>query len=83
MLDIIERAFELDDRKVTYVRLDGSMNQQKRAQAVSGFTTDPSISVMLVSLKAGGVGLNLTAASVVFLVDPWWNPSTEDQAIDR
>src|SRR5205814_4552673 len=47
------------------------------------FQTDPACPLFLISLKAGGVGLNLTAADSVFLLDPWWNPATEAQAIDR
>ena len=50
---------------------------------VAQFQNDPAIKTFLISLKAGGVGLNLTAADYVYLVDPWWNPATEDQAIDR
>jgi SNF2 family DNA or RNA helicase len=60
------------------------MNRQQRANAVEEFS-NPSggTDIMLISLRAGGVGLNLTAASAVILVDPWWNPAIEDQAIDR
>ncbi len=47
------------------------------------FQTDPACGVFLISLKAGGLGLNLTAAEYVFLLDPWWNPAVEAQAIDR
>jgi SNF2 family DNA or RNA helicase len=50
---------------------------------VKSFQEDPRVSVMLLSLKAGGTGLNLTAADHVFLLDPWWNPAAEDQAADR
>ena len=50
---------------------------------VERFQTDPKINLFLISLKAGGVGLNLTAAGYVFLLDPWWNPAVEAQAIDR
>jgi SNF2 family DNA or RNA helicase len=55
----------------------------KRAEVVGAFTDDPRPCVFLVSLKAGGTGLNLTAASYVVLFDPWWNPAVEAQAIDR
>jgi SNF2 family DNA or RNA helicase len=56
---------------------------QNRAEVVQGFQTDSQPSVFLLSLKAGGSGLNLTAASYVILYDPWWNPAVENQAIDR
>jgi SNF2 family DNA or RNA helicase len=56
---------------------------QKREQVVADFQNDPEPGVFLVSLKAGGTGLNLTAASYVVLFDPWWNPAVEAQAIDR
>lgn len=56
---------------------------QNRAEIVNGFQNDPNPSVFLLSLKAGGSGLNLTAASYVILYDPWWNPAVENQAIDR
>src|SRR5690606_14821816 len=66
---------------VPYVSLTGGT--RRREQVVATFQEDPKVRVFLVSLKAGGTGLNLTAADVVYLVDPWWNPSLEDQAIDR
>ena len=56
---------------------------QKREQVVAAFQNDPEPCVFLISLKAGGTGLNLTAASYVVLFDPWWNPAVEAQAIDR
>src|SRR4029077_3446475 len=62
-------------------QLDGTTRD--RDAVVTRFQGDPACDVLLVSLKAGGVGLNLTAAEYVFLLDPWWNPSTEAQAIDR
>ena len=71
----------LDDERITYEYLDG--RTRDRAQRVSRFETDPDCSVFLISLKAGGVGLNLTSAEYVFLLDPWWNPAVEAQAIDR
>ena len=64
-----------------YVRLDGSTRD--RAAVVERFQTDDDVSVFLISLKAGGTGLNLTAADHVFLFDPWWNPAVEEQAFDR
>ncbi|PHH78726.1 hypothetical protein CDD80_6361 [Ophiocordyceps camponoti-rufipedis] len=64
-------------------RYDGGMSGDARATAARSFSTDPRVRVMLVSLKAGNAGLNLTAASTVIIVDPFWNPYTEMQAIDR
>ncbi|NXW10518.1 HLTF factor, partial [Fregetta grallaria] len=68
-----------------FTRLDGSMAQKKRVEAIQCFQSSQagSPTVMLLSLKAGGVGLNLTAASRVFLMDPAWNPAAEDQCFDR
>jgi superfamily II DNA or RNA helicase len=63
--------------------LDGSTPPAERAQLVQRFQEDPAQQVFLISLKAGGVGLTLTAADYVYLLDPWWNPAAEDQAIDR
>lgn len=79
MLDIFEK--ELVSRGITFVRLDGST--KNRQEVVDQFNNDDKIKVFLISLKAGGVGLNLTAASAVFLYDPWWNPMAEQQAVDR
>lgn len=72
---------DLDNEGVTYNYLDGST--KNRQEQVDTFQNDPSIQVFLISLKAGGVGLNLTAADYVFILDPWWNPAVENQAIDR
>jgi superfamily II DNA or RNA helicase len=71
----------LDADGVTYEYLDG--RTRDRQARVERFQTDPACKLFLVSLKAGGVGLNLTAAEYVFLLDPWWNPAVEAQAIDR
>ncbi len=79
MLDLLEP--KLAERGHRFLRLDGSTVD--RAGAVERFQEDPAVSVFLVSLKAGGVGLNLTAADHVFLFDPWWNPAVEEQAFDR
>ncbi|KAK1303788.1 hypothetical protein QJS10_CPB11g02334 [Acorus calamus] len=68
---------------VKYRRLDGTMSLASRDRAVKDFTNDPEVVVMIMSLKAGNLGLNLVAASYVILLDLWWNPTTEDQAIDR
>nr|XP_046213199.1 helicase-like transcription factor isoform X2 [Oncorhynchus gorbuscha] len=68
-----------------FVRLDGTMSQKRRAQVIQEFQSDAPGSplIMLLSLKAGGVGINLSAASRVFLMDPAWNPAAEDQCVDR
>jgi SNF2 family DNA or RNA helicase len=79
LLDRVEPAMEAAGLK--YVRLDGSTRD--RAGVVAEFQDPGGPPVMLVSLKAGGTGLNLTAADHVFLLDPWWNPAVEDQAADR
>jgi SNF2 family DNA or RNA helicase len=68
-------------QNIGFVRLDGSTVD--REAVVGTFQADDGPPVMLLSLKAGGIGLNLTAADHVFLVDPWWNPAVEDQAADR
>lgn len=66
-----------------YVYLDGKMNQEQRQSAVETFQKVDTCRVFLISLKAGGTGLNLTAADYVYILDPWWNPAAEAQAIDR
>ena len=71
----------LDAEGKTYAYLDGSTKD--RAAEVERFQNDKSVNIFLISLKAGGVGLNLTAADYVFLLDPWWNPAVEAQAVDR
>ncbi|OOG78836.1 DEAD/DEAH box helicase [Algoriphagus sp. A40] len=76
----IVRAY-LDENKIPYAYLDGA-TKDRQAQ-VEKFQNDENIKVFLISLKAGGVGLNLTKAEYVFLLDPWWNPAVEAQAIDR
>ncbi|XP_062324767.1 helicase-like transcription factor [Osmerus eperlanus] len=75
----------LREHGFSYVRLDGSLSQKRRAQVIQEFQSSAPDSplVMLLSLKAGGVGLNLTAASQVFMMDPAWNPAAEDQCVDR
>lgn len=79
MLNLIEP--HLDSSNVPYVRLDGSTRD--RGGVVTRFQQTDGPPVMLVSLRAGGTGLNLTEADNVFLVDPWWNPAVEEQAADR
>ncbi len=71
----------LDDEKIEYAYLDGST--KKRQEQVELFQNNEHIQIFLISLKAGGLGLNLTAADYVFILDPWWNPAIEAQAIDR
>ena len=79
MLDLIKK--ELEKLHIKHEYLDGQTTD--RQQRVDNFQTDDTCRVFLISLKAGGVGLNLTAADYVYLVDPWWNPAVEQQAIDR
>lgn len=79
MLSLIGKRVK--DKGWNSVYLDGQT--QNREKVVFQFQEDPAISFFLISLKAGGVGLNLTAADYVFLYDPWWNHAVEDQAIDR
>jgi non-specific serine/threonine protein kinase len=81
MLQLIKTA--LQQKNISFAYLDGSTPAVKRKEAVDNFQNDTSIKVFLISLKAGGVGLNLTAADYVYIVDPWWNPAAEQQAIDR
>lgn len=79
LLDLLEPG--LREREIDWLRLDGSTRD--RGGVVSGFQSDDGPPVMLLSLRAGGTGLNLTAADHVFLLDPWWNPAVEQQAADR
>ena len=72
---------QLNERKLTYEYLDG--HTKDREARVARFQSDESCRLFLISLKAGGVGLNLTAADYVFILDPWWNPAAEAQAVDR
>ncbi|HVU17068.1 MAG TPA: DEAD/DEAH box helicase [Candidatus Didemnitutus sp.] len=74
---------ELEREGVTVCQLDGSMSPRARQAEVDRFAADASIPVLLISLKAGGTGLNLTAADTVVHYDPWWNPAAEAQATDR
>ena len=79
LLDIVRER--LAESRVTYEYLDGATRDRQRR--VERFQNDAGCGVFLISLKAGGLGLNLTAAEYVFLLDPWWNPAVEAQAIDR
>eukprot|EP01083_Nonionella_stella_P075343 204801_1 len=81
MLDIIQN--ELERNRYQYCRLDGKMTVQKRNKSIHKLNHDPRCWIMLISLKAGGVGLNLVAANHVIMTDIWWNPAIEDQAFDR
>lgn len=81
MLHLISK--ELKKADIPFCYLDGKTAAAKRKAEVTRFQENESIKVFLISLKAGGVGLNLTAADYVYLVDPWWNPAAEQQAIDR
>ncbi|KAF9437261.1 hypothetical protein BGZ76_001426 [Entomortierella beljakovae] len=81
LLNIIERP--LKDEGIRFLRYDGTMRPEKRDEAVRTMTNDPTYPLMLISLKCGSLGLNLVSANHVVLMDPWWNPSLENQAIDR
>lgn len=81
MLQLIKKEF--DEAGIQYCYLDGSTALPKRKEQVEKFQENENVKAFLISLKAGGVGLNLTMADYVYIVDPWWNPAAEQQAIDR
>lgn len=81
MLGLIRE--KLNELGIKYQYFDGSTPVKDREAAIKSFQNDEECRVFLISLKAGGVGLNLTAADYVYIVDPWWNPAIEQQAIDR
>lgn len=81
MLSLIKEKME--ELGVDYEYFDGTTTAAERERAITRFQEDENCRVFLISLKAGGVGLNLTAADYVYIVDPWWNPAVEQQAIDR
>ncbi|OAP58266.1 hypothetical protein AYL99_07356 [Fonsecaea erecta] len=81
MLDLIEPF--LRSHRIRYVRYDGKMRNDAREASLNALRTDPSTRVLLCSLRAGSLGLNLTAASRVVILEPFWNPFVEEQAIDR
>ncbi|CAK0800270.1 unnamed protein product [Prorocentrum cordatum] len=81
MLELVE--FRLKRAGIACVVLRGGMSIQARVDSITAFNTDPHLRVILISLKAGGEGLNLQVANHVFLLDPWWNPACELQAIQR
>jgi len=74
-------ATDLSKKRIKYSILTGASTN--REKIINGFQNDPSNKIFLISLKAGGVGLNLTAADYVFILDPWWNPAAEIQALNR
>lgn len=81
MLRLIEE--QIKEAGISYEYLDGKSSIKQRQESVAHFQEDEECRVFLISLKAGGTGLNLMAADYVYLVDPWWNPAVENQAIDR
>lgn len=81
MLGLIRK--KLEEMDIPFEYFDGSTSAIDRREAVKNFQEKDHVRVFLISLKAGGVGLNLTAADYVYIVDPWWNPAVEQQAIDR
>ncbi|PWW73120.1 P-loop containing nucleoside triphosphate hydrolase protein [Tuber magnatum] len=80
-MDLIEIAFK--DNSISFVRLDGSMTRAQRNRVMEDFGKAPEISVILISIMAGGLGLNLTAACKAYVMEPQFNPAAESQAIDR
>jgi non-specific serine/threonine protein kinase len=81
MLSLIRE--KLKENNIQFEYFDGSTPPHEREKAIQNFQNNDECRVFLISLKAGGVGLNLTAADYVYIVDPWWNPAVEQQAIDR
>ncbi len=81
MLALIKE--KLKEQQIPFEYFDGSTSPTDREKAIQNFQNNDDCRVFLISLKAGGVGLNLTAADYVYIVDPWWNPAVEQQAIDR
>jgi SNF2 family DNA or RNA helicase len=81
MLGLIKQ--KLTENNIMFEYFDGSTSAPDREKAIQNFQNNDECRVFLISLKAGGVGLNLTAADYVYIVDPWWNPAVEQQAIDR
>ena len=79
LLDLVKK--ELSGRDIGFSYLTGQT--RNRQAVIEGFQNDETVRVFLISLKAGGTGLNLTEADYVYLLDPWWNPAVENQAIDR
>lgn len=81
---LLNRAGDaLDSQGIEFARLDGTLDRNQRTKAMDEFRLNPSCEVLLVSLRAGGVGLNLTSGRRVYIMEPYWNPAVENQAIDR
>ncbi len=80
-LELFQREWDTAGRR--YARLNGEMSAKEREAEITRFQDDPGVQAFLISIKAGGTGLNLTAADYVFVLDPWWNPFVEKQAIAR
>ncbi len=80
-LELYRQHFDL--HAAPYAWLTGAQNSNQRQAAIRDFQEDPAVQSFLISIKSGGTGLNLTAADYVFILDPWWNPTTEQQAIAR
>jgi superfamily II DNA or RNA helicase len=80
-LELFRQQFEGNGQ--AYAWLTGSLSSKEREKAIQSFSEDPAVQPFLISIKSGGTGLNLTAADYVFILDPWWNPTTEQQAIAR
>ncbi|KAG2975207.1 hypothetical protein PC121_g23463 [Phytophthora cactorum] len=81
MLEMVSQL--LTRHNFSHCTFNGGLTQEARERVLTEFAKDPDVEVLVISLKAGGVGLNLTCASVVILLDPWWNPGVEEQAVDR
>ncbi len=81
MFEIIEKELLKED--INYYKLTGKTNVSERVELVDDFNQNENVKVFLISLKAGGTGLNLTGADMVIHYDPWWNISAENQATDR
>jgi len=79
--DLLEIRFT--QKGIKFLRFDGKLSQKHKEKVLKEFSESQDKLVLMMSLKAGGVGLNLTAASNVFMMDPWWNPAVEEQAIMR
>ena len=81
MFEIIEQALKKEG--INYLKLTGKTNVKDRFDLIEKFNSDENVKVFLISLKAGGTGINLTSADMVIHYDPWWNLSVENQATDR
>ena len=81
MFEIIEQG--LKNEGINYLKLTGKTNVKERFELIEQFNSDENVKVFLISLKAGGTGINLTSADMVIHYDPWWNLSVENQATDR